>query len=89
MDPPAFAELVGAGARELPLTRDRLLELALQSAADGVERASIEAEMRHARTTRAILDAARTQREPGGVPEGVPPEPEPEPEAASAVVVQQ
>ena len=76
---PAFAELVRAGARELPLTHDRLLELALQSA-DGAERASIEAEMRHATTTRAILGAARSQRAAGGVSEGVPPEPEPEPE---------
>ena len=76
---PAFAELVGAGARELPLTRDELLELALQSA-DGVARARIEAEMRHAAKTCEILRAARSQRAAGGVSEGVPPEPEPEPE---------
>ena len=36
--------------------------------------------MRHAATTQAILDASRSQRAAGGVPEGVPPEPEPEPE---------
>ena len=76
---PAFAELLSAGACELPLTRDRMMELALQSA-DGAERASIEAEMRHAATTRAMLGAARSQRAAGGVSEGVPPEQEPEPE---------
>ena len=56
-----------------------MMELALQSA-DGVERASIEAEMRHAAKTREILGMARSQRVAGGVSEGVPPEPEPEPE---------
>ena len=93
MATPAFAELVGASASSAraPLTRDRLLELALQSA-DGVERTRIEFEMRHAATTQAILDASRSQRAAGGVPEGVPPEPEPEPqtetetEAASGLV---
>ena len=71
---------LGAGARELPLTRDELLHLALRLGADGVARARIEAEMRHAATTRAMLVAARSQRAAGGVSEGVPPEQEPEPE---------
>ena len=87
MATPAFAELVGAGASSAraPLTRDELLELALQSA-DGAERARIEFEMRHAATTQKILDEGRSQRAAGGVPEGVPLEPEPEPEAASGLV---
>ena len=55
------------------------LFVSLQSA-DGVARARIEAEMRHAATTRAMLVAARSQRAAGGVSEGVPPEQEPEPE---------
>ena len=72
------------------LTRDELLALALQylPSAEGVARTRIEFEMRHAATTQAILDAGRSQRAAGGVPEGVPlePEPEPETEAASGLV---
>ena len=69
--------------------RDELLAVALQSA-EGVSRARIEFEMRHAATTQAILDAGRSQRAADVVPEGVPleTEPQPETEAASGLVRQ-
>ena len=83
MATPAFAELLRAGARELPLTRNELLKLALQDGApDEVARAHIETERRHATTTEAILEASRSQSAAGDIPEGVQRELEPEPEAA-------